>query len=70
MGIVFTSVMKNGRHLRSIEERLSQCFKMVQIRGGLIQNVPKIRLKGFISLTKVSIIHFDYDHNILNQFYC
>ena len=52
----------------NIEEGLSQTLKMCQMRGGLICNVPKIREQCFIPLTKVNILNFDYDHNILREF--
>ena len=38
------------------------------MRGGLIYNDPKIRVQCFIPLTKVNILNFDYDHNILREF--
>ena len=56
---------KNGGHRWTIEEGLFQTLKMCHVRRGLIKNVPKRRVKCFIPLTKVKIIYFDYDHNIL-----
>ena len=38
------------------------------MRGGLIRKVPKIRVQCFIPLTKLNILNFDYDHNILREF--
>ena len=65
MGIVFIVVRKKmGSHCWNIEKGL----KMLQMRGGLIWNNPKMRVKWFICLTKVNIINFDYDHNILHEF--
>ena len=62
MGIVFNM----GGHRWNIEEGLSQTLKMCQMRGGLIQNAPKIRVKCFIPFTKVNIIKSNYDHDVLN----
>ena len=38
------------------------------MRGDLIYNIPKIIVKCFIPLTKVNMINYDYDYNILHQF--
>ena len=57
-----------GGHRWNIEEVLSQTLKMCQMTGGLIKNVPKIRIKCFIPITKVEILNCDYDHNILHEF--
>ena len=57
---------KMGGHRWNIEEGLSQTLKKCQMRGGLISNVPKIRVKCFIPLIKVNIHNFHYDHNILH----
>ena len=59
-----------GGYLWKIEEGLSQTLNMCEMRGGLIFNVPKIRVKCFIPFTKDIIINFDYDHNILHEFQC
>ena len=54
-----------GGHLGNFEDGLSQTLKMCKMRGGLIYNVPKIRVKCFISLTKVYV---NFDHDILHKF--
>ena len=61
MGIVFILVRKNVGVTVEI-------LKMCQMKGSLIQNVPKIRVNCFIPLFKVNIINFDYDHNIIHLF--
>ena len=58
---------KKRNHRWNIEEWLSQTLKMCQMRGGLIYNVPKIKVKCFIPFTQVNILKFNYDHNILHE---
>ena len=55
-----------GGHRLNIKEGLSQTLKLCQMRGGLTKNVSKIRVKCFIPLTKINIINFNYDLNILH----
>ena len=39
------------------------------MRGGMIYNVPKIRvIQCFIPLSKVNMLNYDYDHYILREF--
>ena len=67
MSIVFILVMKKVRdHRWDNEMGLSQTLKMCQMKGGLIYDVPEIGVKCLISLTKVNIYNFDYEHNILH----
>ena len=41
MDIDFILVKQSGDHRWNIEEGSSQTFKMCQMRGGFIKNVPK-----------------------------
>ena len=50
--------IKIGVTVEILKRGLSQTLKMCQRRGGLVWN----------AWTKVNIINFYYDHNILHQF--
>ena len=70
MGIVFILVEKNGRSPLKYSRGFISKFENMSNEWRFDLNVPKIRVKCFIPLTKVNIINFDFDQNILHQFCC
>ena len=59
-GCCFSNFSKEklGSHVEILNGGVYQTLKMCQISGG----------SEMFSITKVNIINFDYDHNILQQF--
>ena len=65
VSIIYT-YKKYGVTVEILKRGYSKTLKLCQMRGGLTKNVSKIRVQWFIPLTKINIINFNYDLNILH----